>query len=63
VIRSALIGHSFVAETPFRSRAAFQEFVEAYERAGIEELILYWPPEFAMPEGAVEPGLFERLFE
>ena len=62
VLRSALIGHSFVAETPFRSREAFDEFVAAYEAAGIDELILYWPPEFAMPAGAVEPGLFERLF-
>jgi len=62
VLRSALIGHSFVAETPFRSHDAFDEFVAAYEEAGIDELILYWPPEFAMPEGAVEPGLFERLF-
>jgi len=62
VLRSALIGHSFVAETPFQSREAFDEFVGAYEAAGVEELILYWPPEFAMPDGAVEPGLFERLF-
>ena len=62
VTRSALIGHSFVAETPFRSGEAFDEFVAAYENAGVEELILYWPPDFAMPEGTVEPGLFERLF-
>ena len=62
VLRSALIGHSFVAETPFRSREAFGEFVAAYEEAGIDELILYWPPEFAMPEGAVQPGVFEEVF-
>jgi alkanesulfonate monooxygenase SsuD/methylene tetrahydromethanopterin reductase-like flavin-dependent oxidoreductase (luciferase family) len=62
VLRSALIGHSFVAETPFRSHEAFDEFVAAYEEAGIDELILYWPPEFAMPEGSVQPGLFEKLF-
>ena len=62
VLRSALIGHSFVHETPFRSREAFDEFVAAYEAAGVEELILYWPPEFAMPDGAVEPRLFEQLF-
>jgi len=62
VTRSALIGHSFAAETPFRSREAFDEFVAAYEDAGVEELILYWPPDFAMPDGAVESGLFERLF-
>jgi alkanesulfonate monooxygenase SsuD/methylene tetrahydromethanopterin reductase-like flavin-dependent oxidoreductase (luciferase family) len=62
VLRSALIGHSFVAETPFRSHEAFEEFVAAYQAAGIDELILYWPPEFAMPEGSVQPGLFEELF-
>jgi alkanesulfonate monooxygenase SsuD/methylene tetrahydromethanopterin reductase-like flavin-dependent oxidoreductase (luciferase family) len=62
VRRSALIGHSFVAETPFRSEEAFREFAAAYADAGIDELIVYWPPEFAMPEGAYEAGLFERLF-
>jgi alkanesulfonate monooxygenase SsuD/methylene tetrahydromethanopterin reductase-like flavin-dependent oxidoreductase (luciferase family) len=62
LLRSALIGHSFVAETPFASQHAFREFCLAYEDAGIDELIVYWPPEFAMPEDAFEPGLFERLF-
>jgi len=62
LLRSALIGHSFVAETPFASREAFAEVVRAYEDAGIEELIFYWPPEFAMPDDAFEPGVFERLF-
>ena len=62
LVRSALIGHSFVAETPFASQHAFREFCLAYEDAGIDELIVYWPPEFAMPEDAFEPGLFERLF-
>jgi alkanesulfonate monooxygenase SsuD/methylene tetrahydromethanopterin reductase-like flavin-dependent oxidoreductase (luciferase family) len=62
LLRSALIGHSFVAETPFASQHAFREVCLAYEEAGIDELIFYWPPEFAMPEDAFEPGLFERLF-
>ena len=62
LLRSALIGHSFVAESPFASREAFGEVVHAYEDAGVDELIFYWPPEFAMPEDAFEPGLFERLF-
>jgi alkanesulfonate monooxygenase SsuD/methylene tetrahydromethanopterin reductase-like flavin-dependent oxidoreductase (luciferase family) len=62
LLRSALIGHSFVAETPFASQHAFRDFCLAYEDAGIDELIVYWPPEFAMPEDAFEPGLFERLF-
>jgi alkanesulfonate monooxygenase SsuD/methylene tetrahydromethanopterin reductase-like flavin-dependent oxidoreductase (luciferase family) len=62
LLRSALIGHSFVSETPFASQHAFRELCLAYEEAGIDELIFYWPPEFAMPEDAFEPGLFERLF-
>jgi alkanesulfonate monooxygenase SsuD/methylene tetrahydromethanopterin reductase-like flavin-dependent oxidoreductase (luciferase family) len=62
LLRSALMGHSFVAETPFASQHAFRELCLAYEEAGIDELIFYWPPEFAMPEDAFEPGLFERLF-
>jgi alkanesulfonate monooxygenase SsuD/methylene tetrahydromethanopterin reductase-like flavin-dependent oxidoreductase (luciferase family) len=62
LLRSALIGHSFVAETPFASQHAFREFCLAYEDAGIDEVIVYWPPEFAMPEDAFEQGLFERLF-
>jgi alkanesulfonate monooxygenase SsuD/methylene tetrahydromethanopterin reductase-like flavin-dependent oxidoreductase (luciferase family) len=62
LVRSALIGHSFVAETPFASQHAFRELCVAYDEAGIDELIFYWPPEFAMPEDAFEPGLFERLF-
>jgi alkanesulfonate monooxygenase SsuD/methylene tetrahydromethanopterin reductase-like flavin-dependent oxidoreductase (luciferase family) len=62
LLRSALIGHSFVAETPFASQHAFRDVCLAYEDAGIDELIFYWPPEFAMPEDGFEPGLFERLF-
>jgi alkanesulfonate monooxygenase SsuD/methylene tetrahydromethanopterin reductase-like flavin-dependent oxidoreductase (luciferase family) len=62
LLRSALVGHSFVAETPFASQHAFREVVLGYEEAGIDELIFYWPPEFAMPEDAFELGLFERLF-
>jgi Coenzyme F420-dependent N5,N10-methylene tetrahydromethanopterin reductase and related flavin-dependent oxidoreductases len=61
VVRSALIGHPFVEETPFRSDDAWEEFVAAWAEAGFDELILYYPAETAMPDGAVEPGLFERV--
>ena len=61
VLRSALIGHPFVAETPWRSEHAFHDFVGRWQEAGFEELILYYPPEWEMPEGSVEPGLFERM--
>jgi alkanesulfonate monooxygenase SsuD/methylene tetrahydromethanopterin reductase-like flavin-dependent oxidoreductase (luciferase family) len=59
--RSALIGYPFVAETPWRSEQAFHDFVERWAEAGFDELILYYPPDWAMPEGSVEPGLFERV--
>ena len=59
--RSALIGYPFIAETPWRSEDAFNDFVKRWADAGFDELVLYYPPEWAMPEGSVEPGLFERM--
>ena len=61
VYRSALIGYPFVAETPFRSEEAWQDFVGRWEDAGFEELVLYYPWDWRMPEGSVEPGLPERM--
>jgi hypothetical protein len=61
VLRSALIGHPFVAETPWRSEEAFHDFVGRWQEAGFEELILFYPPEWGMPDGSVELGLFERM--
>lgn len=61
LLRSALVGYPFVAETPWRSEAAFVAFVERWRDAGFGELIVYYPPETGMPEGSVEPGLFERM--
>lgn len=60
IVRSALIGHPFVAETPWRSDEAFRDFVERWRAAGFDELVVYYPPETAMPEGSVTPGVFER---
>ncbi len=62
VLRSALIGHPFVAETPWRSDHAFQEFAGRWQEAGFEELVVYYPPETGMPEGSVTPGVFETAF-
>ncbi len=61
VIRSALIGYPFVAETPWRSEASFQDFVRRWGEAGFDEVIIYYPPDWGMPEGSVEVGLFERM--
>ncbi len=61
VIRSALIGYPFVAETPWRSEASFQDFVRRWGEAGFDEVIIYYPPDWGMPEGSVEAGLFERM--
>ena len=30
--------------------------------AGFDELVFYYPPDTAMPEGSVTPGVFERAF-
>lgn len=61
LVRSVVIGYPFVHETPWRSEAAFGEFVQRWEEAGFDELVCYYPPELGMPEGAVEAGLFERM--
>jgi alkanesulfonate monooxygenase SsuD/methylene tetrahydromethanopterin reductase-like flavin-dependent oxidoreductase (luciferase family) len=63
VLRSALIGYTFVAETPWASDEAFADFVGRWQEAGFEELIVYYPPATAMPAGSVTPGVFERAFE
>jgi alkanesulfonate monooxygenase SsuD/methylene tetrahydromethanopterin reductase-like flavin-dependent oxidoreductase (luciferase family) len=63
VLRSALLGyHAFVAETPWRSDEAFADVVERWSAAGFDELVFYYPPDTAMPEGSVTPGVFERAF-
>jgi alkanesulfonate monooxygenase SsuD/methylene tetrahydromethanopterin reductase-like flavin-dependent oxidoreductase (luciferase family) len=62
VRRSVLIGYPFVGETPWRSEAALRDVVERWAAIGVEELVFYYPAELAMPEGSVEPGLFERAF-
>jgi alkanesulfonate monooxygenase SsuD/methylene tetrahydromethanopterin reductase-like flavin-dependent oxidoreductase (luciferase family) len=61
VLRSALVGYPFVAETPWRSEEAFHDFVARWEDAGFEELVLFYPWDWRMPEGSVEPGLPERM--
>jgi alkanesulfonate monooxygenase SsuD/methylene tetrahydromethanopterin reductase-like flavin-dependent oxidoreductase (luciferase family) len=61
VLRSALIGYPFVGETPWRSENVFQDLVGRWQEAGFEELIFFYPVEWGMPEGSVEPDLFERV--
>jgi hypothetical protein len=62
VRRSVLIGHPFIAETPWRSEAAFADVVGRWEEAGFDEIVFYYPPETGMPEGSVTTGVFERVF-
>jgi alkanesulfonate monooxygenase SsuD/methylene tetrahydromethanopterin reductase-like flavin-dependent oxidoreductase (luciferase family) len=61
--RSILLGYRFVRETPWQSEEAFRDVVERWRDAGFEELIVYYPPETAMPQGSVTPGVFERAVE
>ncbi len=61
VIRSALIGYPFNGETPWRSDEAFADVVGRWQDAGFEELVFFYPAEWEMPEGSVEPGVFERM--
>ena len=62
VLRSALIGYSFVGETPFQSDEAYADVVGRYAEAGFEEMVFYYPPEWGMPAGSVAHGVFERAF-
>jgi alkanesulfonate monooxygenase SsuD/methylene tetrahydromethanopterin reductase-like flavin-dependent oxidoreductase (luciferase family) len=61
VLRSALVGYPFIAETPFRSEEAWHDFVGRWEDAGFDELVLFYPWDWRTPEGSVEPGLPERM--
>jgi alkanesulfonate monooxygenase SsuD/methylene tetrahydromethanopterin reductase-like flavin-dependent oxidoreductase (luciferase family) len=63
VTRSILLGYRFVRETPWRSEEAFLDVAERWAAAGFDELIVYYPPETAMPEGSVHAGVFERAIE
>ena len=60
LVRSILLGHLFVAETPWRSEEVFLDVVQRWANAGFDELVVYYPPEVGMPEGSVTPGVFER---
>jgi len=59
--RSIVLGYLYVRETPWRSEADFGEVVDRWRNAGMDELVFVYPPHAAMPEGAVEEGLFERV--
>jgi alkanesulfonate monooxygenase SsuD/methylene tetrahydromethanopterin reductase-like flavin-dependent oxidoreductase (luciferase family) len=61
LVRSILLGYLWVRETPWRSESAFRETVERWREAGMDEIVFVHPPHAAMPEGAVEPGLFEHV--
>jgi hypothetical protein len=55
-----MLRYSFIAQTLWESDEHFAEVVERWAGAGFEELVVYYPPEWGMPEGSVTPGVFER---
>ena len=59
IVRSVVLAHSWIAENPFASRRDFARVVGRYADAGIDELVVYYPPERFYR--TVEPGLFEEL--
>jgi alkanesulfonate monooxygenase SsuD/methylene tetrahydromethanopterin reductase-like flavin-dependent oxidoreductase (luciferase family) len=59
--RAILLGYLYVQETPCRSEEDFHLVVERWGAVGMDEIVWVYPPHAAMPEGAVEDGLFERL--
>lgn len=61
IVRSFILGYSYVPETPFASRDAFDDFVGRYRDAGMNELMFFYPLERYSPPGTVRPGLLETV--
>jgi hypothetical protein len=62
VRRSALLGHRFVAEEPFRSEEAFAAVAREWGALGFDELVVYADPFFMVPRGEqAPPGIVERI--
>lgn len=59
--RSVLIGHRYIAETPWRSEESFVEVARGWGEVGFDELIFFYPPGFMGWDPSVTPGLFERV--
>jgi alkanesulfonate monooxygenase SsuD/methylene tetrahydromethanopterin reductase-like flavin-dependent oxidoreductase (luciferase family) len=59
--RAVMLGYLYVQETPWRSEEDYHLVVERWRAAGMDEIVWVYPPHAAMPDGAVEEGLFERM--
>ena len=60
--RSALLGHSFVAEEAFRSEEAFADVARAWRALGFDELVVYADPTLMVPRGEEPPaGIVDRI--
>lgn len=59
--RSILLHEAWIAEEPFASKEAFEDFVERYRKIGIDEFVFHYPPEESARKTRVASGLFERL--
>lgn len=61
VRRSVLLGHRYIAETPWRSEEDFVEVARVWSGIGFDELIFFHPPDFMGWDPTVRPGVFERV--
>ncbi|MFF0771374.1 LLM class flavin-dependent oxidoreductase [Nonomuraea wenchangensis] len=60
--RSLLIGSPAVStENPWAGPDAFADFAGRYRAAGIDEFVLYWPPQDHWPHERIDPGAVERI--
>lgn len=60
--RSALLGHSFVAEQPFRSEDAFAHVARTWRGLGFDELVVYADPALMVPRGEEPPpGIVDHV--
>ncbi|MFC7496985.1 MULTISPECIES: LLM class flavin-dependent oxidoreductase [unclassified Nocardioides] len=62
--RALLIGSAATTPTPmWQSLDSARRLIDSYSAMGIDEFVLYYPPQAVWPAGAVQPEVFERLIE
>lgn len=60
--RALLIGSAATTATPmWESLDSARRLIDSYSELGIDDFVLYYPPQTVWPAGAVRPGVFEQL--
>jgi alkanesulfonate monooxygenase SsuD/methylene tetrahydromethanopterin reductase-like flavin-dependent oxidoreductase (luciferase family) len=60
--RALLIGSAATTATPmWESLDSARRLIDSYHDLGIDDFVLYYPPQTVWPDGAVRPEVFEQL--